>query len=59
LAAVWFTVSPWRLRDLIIFTTATERRIRGASAARLAFGCFIALLALTAFRQAELRAAVP
>jgi hypothetical protein len=57
LAAVWFTVSPWRFRDLIAFATATPRRVRVGSAARLAFGLLVAFLALTVFRQAELRAA--
>ncbi len=57
-AALVFTVSPWRMRDLIAFATATDRRVRIGSAARLAFALLIVVLALTVFRQAELRAAV-
>ncbi len=49
LAAIWLTISPWRLRDLIGWATANERRIRLASAVRLAFGLFIAFLGLTVF----------
>ncbi|NLH72502.1 MAG: hypothetical protein GX456_05560 [Verrucomicrobia bacterium] len=56
-AALVFTVSPWRMRDLIAFATANENRVRLGSAARLAFGVFIILLALTAYRHAELQAA--
>lgn len=54
LLAVWFTISPWRLRDWIQWLTANERRIRVASALRLAFGLFLIVLAVTAFRRAEL-----
>lgn len=50
IAGIWFTVTPWKLRDLIEWATATESRTRGLSAVRLAFGLFIALLGLTAFR---------
>ena len=57
--ALWFTISPWRMRDLIGFLTANERRIRVASAVRLAFGLLVLLLGLTAIRQAELQAAIP
>jgi hypothetical protein len=51
-AAVWITVSPWRLRDFIHFITASERRVRIGSAVRLAFGLFVALLGVTVLRQA-------
>jgi len=49
-AGMWFTVSPWRLRDLLEWATANERRVRIGSAIRLAFGLFVVLLGLTAFR---------
>lgn len=49
-AGIWFTVSPWRLRDLLNWFTANETRIRIGSAIRLAFGLFVAILGLTAFR---------
>jgi hypothetical protein len=54
-AGMWFTVSPWRLRDLLFWFTATEKRIKLGCAARLAFGILVLLLGLTAFRQAEAR----
>ena len=53
LAGMWFTVSPYRLRDLIEWGTATEKRVRWLSAVRLGFGLFVVLLGLTAFRQPE------
>lgn len=49
-AGIWFTVSPWRLRDLLNWGTANEKRIRIGSAIRLAFGLFVAILGLTVFR---------
>lgn len=49
IAGMWFTVSPWRLRDLIDWSTATVERTRNLSVARMAFGLFIAGLGLTVF----------
>lgn len=49
-AGIWFTVSPWRLRDFLDWGTANENRIRIGSAIRLAFGLFVAILGLTVFR---------
>ena len=49
-AGIWFTVSPWRLRDLLNWATANEQRVKIGSSIRLAFGLFIAALGLTAFR---------
>jgi len=49
IAGIWFTVSPWRLRDLLEWSTANERRIRGGCAARLAFGLFVAALGVWNF----------
>lgn len=49
-AGMWFTVSPWRLRDLLQWFTATEQRVRVGSAVRAAFGIFVVLLGMTAFR---------
>ena len=56
IAGMWFTISPWRLRDLIQWVTANERRLRLISAVRLAFGVLLLLLGLTAFRTGEARA---
>jgi len=50
IAGIWFTITPWRLRDLIHWATATESRTRVFSGVRLAFGLFILLLGLTVFR---------
>ncbi len=49
-AGIWFTVTPWRLRDFVNFATANETRVRVGSAIRLAFACFVVILGLTAFR---------
>jgi len=48
-AGMWLTVSPWRLRDLLNWATANERRIRVGCGLRLAFGLFIAALGVTKF----------
>ena len=56
-AGIWFTISPWRLRDLLNWATATDTRVRVGSGIRLAFGLFVAVLGLTVFRQVEAQAA--
>jgi hypothetical protein len=48
-AGIWFTISPWRARDLLEWGTATEQRVRAGCAARLAFGLFVAVLGATVF----------
>ena len=50
IAGIWFTITPWRLRDLLSFATANETRVRIGSAVRLTFALFIVILGLTAFR---------
>ncbi|MBI5385730.1 MAG: hypothetical protein HZA90_13710 [Verrucomicrobia bacterium] len=57
LAGMWFTVSPWRLRDLLEWATASEQRTRTLSAVRLAFGVLVLVLGLTVFRSVEHAAA--
>lgn len=57
IAGMWFTVSPWRLRDIVNWSTANEQRIRLLSGIRLGFGLLLIVLGLTVFRQAEQRAA--
>jgi len=47
---IWFTVTPWRLRDLINWATATEGRTRFLSLIRLGFAACILTLGLTVFR---------
>jgi hypothetical protein len=49
-AGIWFTVTPWKLRDILNWATATEERIRIGSRIRLAFAVFVVILGLTAFR---------
>ena len=56
-AGMWFTISPWRMRDLINWGTATEGRTRFLSGVRVAFGALVLVLGLTAFRAAERRTA--
>jgi hypothetical protein len=55
IVGMWFTISPWRCRDFIGWGTATEARIKTLCVARLGFGLFLIVLALTAFRAAEAR----
>jgi hypothetical protein len=47
---IWFTVTPWKLRDLLNWATTNEARVRLLSGVRLAFALFILFLGLTAFR---------
>jgi hypothetical protein len=47
---IWLTITPWKLRDLLNWATATEARIKIGSSIRLAFALFVILLGLTAFR---------
>ncbi len=49
LAGIWFTVTPWKLRDFLNWATATETRVRVGSALRLAFAVTILILGLTTF----------
>jgi hypothetical protein len=53
LAGIWFTISPWRLRDILNWSVATESRTRLTNAARVAFGLFVIVLGLTVFKAAE------
>lgn len=48
---MWFTLSPWRFRDLIEWVTKTQTRFRAVAYVRVAFGIFLVILALTAFRN--------
>jgi hypothetical protein len=49
-AGIWFTVTPWKLRDFLNWATATNTRVRITSTIRLAFALFVLVLGLTAFR---------
>ena len=59
LAGMWFTVSPWRLRDILNWSVATEARTRFTSGARVAFGLFVIVLGLTVFKAAERKSPSP
>jgi hypothetical protein len=48
-AGIWFTVSPWRLRDLLHWSTDNEKRIKIGCGVRLAFGVFVAALGIAKF----------
>jgi hypothetical protein len=48
---IWFTVTPWRLRDLIYWMTASPARTRLLCLIRLGFAACIVDLGLTAFRS--------
>jgi hypothetical protein len=56
IAGMWFTISPWRLRDLIQWSTASEGRVRVTSALRLALGALVVVLGLTVFRVGNVQA---
>ncbi|HXB59963.1 MAG TPA: hypothetical protein VNU95_10370 [Candidatus Acidoferrales bacterium] len=49
LAGIWFTITPWKLRDFLNWMTATQARVKVGSAIRLSFAIFILVLGLTAF----------
>ncbi len=48
-AGIWLTVSPWRLRDLLNWTTANEKRIKVGCGIRLAFGLLLVGLGVAVF----------
>jgi hypothetical protein len=48
-AGIWFTVSPWRLRDFLNWNTANKTRMRAGCALRTAFGLFVAVLGFKVF----------
>ena len=47
---IWFTLAPWRLRDLIEWSTANEQRVRIGCGVRLTFALLVIGLGLTVFR---------
>lgn len=55
-AGMWFTISPWRLRDILNWSVATESRTRMLSGVRFSFGLLVLVLGLTVFKAAEKRA---
>ena len=59
IAGMWFTISPWRLRDILNWSVATESRTRLTSGVRVAFGLFVIILGLTVFKAAERQSDAP
>ena len=59
IVGMWFTISPWRMRDLLNWSVATESRTRALSGVRLAIAVLIIALGLTVFRSAEQRSPAP
>lgn len=59
IAGMWFTISPWRLRDILNWSVASESRTRLTSGARVAFGLFVILLGLTVFKSSEQKTSQP
>jgi hypothetical protein len=47
---MWLTVAPYRMRDWILWTTDSDRRMKIGIVVRLVFGAGVALLGATAFR---------
>jgi hypothetical protein len=50
ICGMWFTISPWRLRDILNWWTSTSGRLRAGSLLQLALGVTILVLGFTAFR---------
>jgi hypothetical protein len=51
ICGMWFTISPWRLRDLIHWWTANDKRFRLGSVLKIVLGAVILVLGLTAFKN--------
>lgn len=50
IAGIWLTISPWRARDMILWGTATESRLKILSGIRLAFGILLVVLGMVVFK---------
>lgn len=59
IVGMWFTVSPWRMRDLVNWATVNESRVRFVSGLRLALGVVVLMLGFTAYPAAEKKDATP
>lgn len=47
---MWFTASPWRMRDLIQYVTSEEERFKKVCIARVIFGVLLVGLGVTVFK---------
>ena len=52
LAGMWWTISPWRLRDLINWAVADLQRLKLFAGIKAGFGLLLIILGLTVFRGA-------
>lgn len=50
ITSMWWMISPWRVRDLIAWATATPQRLRSLAAARLAFAVLVIVLGATVYK---------
>ncbi|MGZ8899154.1 MAG: hypothetical protein ACXW3Z_03585 [Limisphaerales bacterium] len=51
ICGMWFSISPWRLRDILNWWTANSSRLKLGSVLQLALGATVLVLGLTAFRH--------
>jgi hypothetical protein len=49
IAGMWFTVSPWRMRDFVHWMTASESRVRVGSGVRLLFALVVIALGVAVY----------
>ncbi len=49
IAGIWFTISPWRLRDILEWKSANDSRIRLLCVVRAALGALFVILGLKVF----------
>jgi hypothetical protein len=49
IGGIWLTVSPWRLRDILDWDSANDKRIKIGCGIGLAFGLFVAVLGFVKF----------
>ena len=52
IAGMWFTISPWRMRDFLLWNVRELKRLKALCAARTTFCVLVILLGLTVFRTA-------
>lgn len=50
IGGMWFTVSPWRMRDLLMWVTAEEKRFKALCGIRIAFGALLLGLGVFEFK---------
>ncbi len=50
IGGMWFTVSPWRMRNLITWLIADEKRFNVLCGVRIGFGIFLLVLGLFEFK---------